>query len=324
LINQIGTNPDSPSFDRAAQGQYPLGSTFKVITMAAALEKGGYTPQFTYNCGYDFTELPGVTLHDWTWEYFQKDGHTKPSGNLTLPQGLIRSCDPFFWHIGLDLFNRGLTGAIADMARGFGLGSPTGIQGVQEEAGKVPEPVSMLDATNLAVGQGDLQVTPLQVAMFMAAVGNGGTLYKPQVIERIGASGSPPVMAFAPQVRGKLPVSPENLKVIQDALHGVTTSRKPLGTAFYTFNGFNVPVYGKTGTAQTGPSEPHAWFAGYTNAGNPDRPDIAIAVILENTGEGADYAAPVFRRIIEDYFNGHPLKRYPWESSIGVFATPSP
>jgi cell division protein FtsI/penicillin-binding protein 2 len=323
LISQIGNNPDSPGFDRAAQGQYPLGSTFKVITMAAALEKGGFTPQTTYDCGYDFTELQGITLHDWTWEHFQNDGVTQPSGLLNLPQGLIRSCDPFFWHLGLDMYNRGLTKAVSDMARGFGLGSPTGIVGIPEEAGKIPDPASQLDATNLAIGQGDMLVTPLQVAAFMAAVGNGGTLYTPQIIERIGSAGSTPIMQFAPQVSGKLPVSPENLKVIQDAMHGVTTSRKPVGTAYYTFNGFNVPVYGKTGTAQSGSGEPHAWFAGYTDAKNPDKPDIAIAVILENAGEGADYAAPVFRRIVEDYFQGHPLKRYRWESTIGVTATPT-
>jgi cell division protein FtsI/penicillin-binding protein 2 len=323
LISQIGNNPDSPGFDRAAQGQYPLGSTFKVITMAAALEKGGFTPQTTYECGYDFTELQGITLHDWTWEHFQNDGVTQPSGLLTLPQGLIRSCDPFFWHLGLDMYNRGLTTAVSDMARSFGLGSPTGILGIPEEAGKIPDPASQLDATNLAIGQGDMLVTPLQVATFMAAIGNGGTLYKPQIIERIGAPGSSPIMEFSPQVRNKLPVSQENLKLIKDAMRGVTTSKKPLGTAFYTFNGFNVPVYGKTGTAQSGSGEPHAWFAGYTDAGNPDKPDIAIAVILENAGEGSDYAAPVFRRIVEDYFQGHPLKRYRWESTIGVTATPT-
>jgi len=324
LISQIGNNPDSPGFDRAAQGQYPLGSTFKVIALAAAMEKGGYTPQTTYQCGYDFTEIPGITLHDWTWEHFQNDGVTQPSGLLTLPQGLIRSCDPFFYHIGLDLYNRGLSTAISDMARSFGLGSPTGIQGITEEPGKIPDPASPLDATNLVTGQGDMLVTPLQVASFMAAIGNGGTLYKPQIIEKIGAPGSPPIMEFTSQVRNKLPVSQENLKVIQDAMRGVTTSRKPLGTAFYTFNGFNIPVYGKTGTAESGSGGPHAWFAGYTDAGNPDKPDIAIAVILENAGEGADYAAPVFRRIVEDYFNGHPGKRYRWESTIGVTATPAP
>jgi len=316
-------DPLRPLYNRATQGQYPLGSVFKIIVTAAALESGLFTPQSTYDCGYLFTDVPGIRKQDWTYEHFLEDGKTQPSGPLTLPEGLIRSCNPWFYHIGQVLYEAGQGNAISKMARAFGLGDLTGIQGVDELPGNVPDPASIEDALDLATGQSQLQVTPLQVASFVAAVGNGGTLYTPQVIERIAPPGGEPSFVFEPQVRGRLPVKPENLKVIQDAMLGVTTSRNPEGTAEDVFRGLNYPVYGKTGTAQTG-VVPHAWFATYTDAGDPSLPDIAVAVIAENGGEGSEWAAPIARRIIELYFQGRPGKLYPWEETYGVWATPEP
>lgn len=319
----------TPLLNRATQGQYPLGSVFKIVTMSAALQSGLYTQDSTYDCGYFFDEVQGMQSHDWTYDHYLKDGRTQPSGMLTLPEGLMRSCNPFFWHIGLDFYNRGMYTSISDMARGFGLGSSTGIE-IGDAAGNIPDPQSAVDAVNLAIAQGNTLVTPLQVADFISAVGNGGTLYTPHVIDKIVPVVGDPTYVFTPTIRGTLPVSPENLSIVQDAM--VSVVMNPRGTAYrtsgYGINSFvtstGIPVAAKTGTAESGSGDPHAWFAGYTFAGLENRPDIAIAVLVENGGEGSVVAEPIFRRVLEIYFLGNPQMRYPWEAQVGVVATPTP
>jgi penicillin-binding protein 2 len=332
---------DMPStFNRASQGQYPLGSVFKLVTISAALESGVFTPQSTYQCGYEFDDIPGHTLYDWTYERCQAEEaetgkstctrpNSKPSGLLTLPQGLMRSCDPWFYHIGLELYDQGKGNLISDMAKAFGLGKATGIGQVAEAEGVIPDPTDGLDATSIAIGQGDVQVTPLQVATFISAIANGGILYRPQLVEKVQPVSGDPVYSFQPQVNGTLPVKPENLKVIQDAMR--TVAANPLGTAYYTLGDFSIPTAAKTGTAESSAVNPDAWFAGYSMVGGSDKPDIAVVVLVENKGEGATWAAPIFRRIMEIYFLGHPQRVYPWETTFGVMdpnygltATPTP
>ncbi len=329
LINDL-YGEDTPLLNRATQGAFPLGSVFKVITMSAGLESGLYPPETIYNCEYFFKELPGIQPQDWTYQHFLDDGETQASGPLNLPEGLMRSCNPWFMHIGLGFYQRGMYTMLSDMARAFGLGSPTGIE-IGELAGAIPDPVSEVDAINLAIGQGGTLVTPVQVASFIAAVGNGGTLYGARIIERVEAVDGTVVYQFEPVVRGTLPISEENLLTLQAAM--VTVIMNPRGTA-YDVTGWgarltsfvsstSIGVAAKTGTAESGSGKPHAWFAGYTFDSGRDRPDIAVAVIVENGGEGSQVAAPIFRRVLEVYY-GFTMSRYPWESSVGVLPTDTP
>ncbi len=315
LLQQLN-DPGNPLLDRATRGLYPPGSVFKIVTMAAALESGRFREDTIYNCGHEFTEIPGLTLYDWTYDH-----GFPPSGKLNLPEGLMRSCNPYFWHIGLDLYLNYKPNYLAETARAFGLGSPTGIE-IGDEAGQILDPTSEREAVQQAIGQGTTLVTPLQVADYVAAVGNGGTLYKPQMVEKIVDADGNVVHQFEPEERGKLPVSAETLTVIRKGMGLVVSS--PRGTAYWRFINFGIPIYGKTGTASTAVGTPHAWFVAYTDAQNEGKPDIAVAVVVEYGGEGSEVAAPILRRVVEVYFYGKPRSVYPWEAQIGVTRTPTP
>jgi penicillin-binding protein 2 len=316
-----------PLLNRATQSEYPLGSVFKIVTFSAGLESGLYLPETTYDCQYDWTRLPDQVRHDWTWEHCQEavragdfcdDSSTLPSGLLTYPQGLMRSCNPYFWDIGYTLYQHERITDVANMARAFGFGQPTGIDQVAEASGQINDPGDAIELANMVIGQGDVLVTPLQVAVMIAAVGNGGTLYRPQLIEKIQPIEGDPLVVFKPEARGTLPLNPITLQTLQDALWGVVHQGSPKpGTAEFRLRGLDFPVAGKTGTAESGNGPPHAWFAGYTLAAeSTNLPDIAIAVIVENQGEGSDYAAPIFRAIVETYYYGQPQAR-PWFGPIG-------
>jgi penicillin-binding protein 2 len=153
--------------------------------------------------------------------------------------------------------------------------------------------------------------------LYAAAVGNGGTLYRPRLVDSVVDANGVSVLDFEPEVMGSLPVSENTLTNLQNAMRMVVAD--PRGTAQRQFSGFSVIVHGKTGTATAGEGLlPHAWFIGYTDAGRTDQPDIAIAVLVENIGDGSEFAAPIWRRVASYYFSGAPDRLYPWESAFGV------
>lgn len=316
--NSYFTGGDDVFFNRATQGQYPPGSIFKLITYSAAVESGQFTPDQTLDCVQEWHGLPGQPLIDWTL-----DKDLPASGTLTLIEGIMRSCNPWFYQIGMDLYNAGFKNAVAEMARGFGLGSPTGIQTLNEVAGSVVDPetadeeLGRSQAVQQAFGQGTTLITPLQAAVYTAAIGNGGTLYVPSLVERVVNANGDEVLSFAPEVKGTLPISETTLETMREGMRMVVANSR--GTAYRRFTGFGFPVYGKTGTATAGTGLlPHAWFVGYTDAGRENQPDIAIAVLVENVGDGSDFAAPIFRRVASYYFLNSPGPNYPWELEFGV------
>jgi penicillin-binding protein 2 len=312
LLNKALNDPQKSLLNRVTQGAYPMGSIFKIITMTAALESGDFRSNTIYDCGYRFTELPGTTLYDWTYTY-QKS----PSGKIDLITGLVRSCNPYFWHIGLDMFKKGDANDIVDHASIYGLGKPTGMQELEEVSGQVLDPKSEGDAVQLAIGQGSMLATPLQVAVMISAIGNGGNMYRPEIVSKFTSPDGNVTFTSSPEVVGKLNERPQIMDVIRTAMRRVVTDEK--GTAQAALAGIQIPIYGKTGTASTAEEEPHSWFAGYTDAfKETKKPDITIVVLAENAGEGSMVAAPIFRRIIEIYYSGRPSKLLPWESSLYV------
>lgn len=318
-LNDVLNDPHRPLLNRAVQNQYPPGSTFKIVTMAAALNSGLYTPESEYTSTGSWDRLGlGFTKYDW-----QEGGH----GTLTLVEALMASCNTCFYEVAYQL-NEADPLLLPQMARLFGFGTPAGIDALQEAAGLVPDPEYKLsvqgtlweagDAVNMGIGQGFVLVTPLQLAQVMAAIANDGTLLPPTLVDFIGGDGVPVTVQSVEPV-GALPLSSENLESIRQGLWGVANN-EILGTAVDPLAQLPVPVAGKTGTSETG-GEPHAWFAGYAPAIPYTRsdglqiaePEIAVVVLMENAGEGSEVAAPIFRRVVELYYSIQPLTPYPWE-----------
>ncbi len=314
LIN----DPARPLLNRAIQGQYPPGSTFKIVTMGTIMERGGVKATKTYQCTGVWNKL-GRPMTCWL-----KRGH----GTIDLVTALTASCDVTFYQIGYDLNSIDID-ALPSYARSFGLGSPTGMgkYGVFAEAlpdggcalfgaghdplgeagGLVPDDAwkrrvygegwAVGDTVNLAIGQGFLLTTPIQMCRLIAAIANGGILYRPQVVYKVAATEGHPEVIFRPERVGRIPITKSTLEAIRQGLIGATTD--PRGTATHRFKNFAYKVAGKTGTAQNPGELPHAWFIGYLPA---DDPEIAIAVVLENIGEGSAYAAPLFRQVAAAYY----------------------
>lgn len=314
-LQAIANDPRRPQLNRATTGVYPPGSVFKIVTMAAAADSGEFALNQTLRCTGSWQQPDGFTRYDWL-----PGGH----GTITLRQSLTYSCDPYNYEIGLRLDQRE-QGLLGEYAQEMGLGEATGIEGVDEAAGLIPSPTwkqrrgaswTYNDSINMAIGQGDVQVTPLQVARLVAAVANGGTLYQPQLVHHIGLIGEEPSWVMTPVAQRQIGIDPAVLAAVREALCAVTTD--PAGTATWRYEGMQIPTCGKTGTSET-VGEPHAWFAAYAPA---DKPEIAVVVIVEHAHEGSYVAAPIVRRIIEEYY-GVPVTPYPadWEYEMPAIIT---
>lgn len=292
--SKLSENEQHPFQNRPLSSAYPIASTFKVITMAAGLERGGFTPESPFDCDGTWEGLGGGTvMGDWL-----PQGH----GHLNLFQGLVQSCNIVFYEVGKKLDSLGAE-ILPEFARNFGFGRPTGLTGIPEAQGLVPDPNwkqveqgnpwYLGDTVNLAIGQGFFLATPLQVANAYAAIARGGELMTPLLVgEPTGSS-----VQFRPRTLGTLPVSPSTLDTIRQAMRGVIAD--PNGTARYAFQGSNLSVAAKTGSAEVQGPDAHAWFASFAPAENPE---VVLVVMVEEKGMGSEVAAPVARKILEGYF----------------------
>ena len=304
----LSKDPQHPMENRAVSGQYPPGSTYKPIVAAAALETGIITPETIFHCS-GFLKFGERIFHDW-----KKEGH----GDVSLHRAIVESCDVYFYNLGkmLDVDK------IAQYARGFGLGTPTGIDIPNEKGGLVPTkgwkknylraPWYAGETIPLAIGQGYNLVTPVQLANAYAALANGGTLYRPRIVKHVESPDGRIVEYFPPQKIGFLPVKPQNIAIINKALWGAVNEGGGTG---YILKRKEGDVCGKTGTAQvvglpqdskkrkiktlTSDTRDHALFVCFAPR---EKPEIVVAVILENAGHGGSAAAPVARKIIDVYF----------------------
>jgi penicillin-binding protein 2 len=289
-----------PLFNRAIQGGYPTGSTFKLVTAAAALESGHLTPDTLLND-------PGV-LKIGTQEF--KNAGDVAHGTLALRQALTVSSDVFFYQLGRDMDEKGMP--LQRWARQLGIGRRTGIDLPAETAGRLPtprwrnrwfrqdltdRPWSVGDNINLSVGQGDLLSNPLQMAVAYAAVANGGRVLRPRLGLRIeDASGRALQQLDAPTAR-RVKISEANRDAILEGLYGA--ANQPGGTSTPVFEGFPIPIAGKTGTAEHVGKPDQSWYVALAPYPNPK---YVVAVTDEAGGFGADTAAPMARRILAELF----------------------
>lgn len=301
------SGPARPLQNRAISCLYEPGSVFKIITAAAALEGGDVSLHETFHCSGAFR------LGGWQMRCWKRDGH----GTVDFLRGFGQSCNVMFATLG----RRVGPDALAAMARRFGLGQRTGVDLPEEAEGLVPtpgwkrrvrkQPWYPGDTPQMAIGQAQTLVTPLQVAREAAAVANGGYLVTPRVIARIegedAKAGLPP--------KRSLHLSVDTLAALRAGMEAVVAEG---GTAHRVWSA-DYGIAGKTGTAQNPRGKPHAWFAGYAPT---DRPRLAVAVIVENAGGGAAVAAPIARHVF-DALLLPPSERTPWPSPATVAARPS-
>ncbi len=283
-IAKYSADANKPLFNRATFGQYASGSSFKPVTAAAALREGVYKYGDRIDCPARWT---GYGL-----QWVQLNHETSDLGLIDMRTAMARSCNSFFYELGKRLNDRD-PNLLPNTAKTFGLGKATDIDYVLEAEGVVPSPAwkqaefanasdkvwNPGDATNLAIGQGFLLVTPLQMANYAAALANDGIVWKPRLVTEIRDRSGASVKKFDKVIAGHAGATNTELSLIRDAMRAVVADTD--GTVYFPFRTFPVSVAGKSGTAQT-PGDPNGWFIGFASF---DAPSVAFAAVFEQFHE---------------------------------------
>lgn len=285
----INENPNFPLDNKAITGEYPPGSTFKIITGIAALEEGRVTPE---------EKILDTGKH---WIIPKTNAEGEALGWIDFKVALSKSDNVYFYEMG----NRLGIDALERYARMFGLGDKTGINLPYESEGLVAnrrykqkvfdEDWYLAETFDAAIGQGFNLATPLQMAVVLSQVANGGKRYRPYLVSKITDSDGKMLQSFAPEILAKLNIKPDIMTLVQESLRDVAID----GTASAIFKDFSVPIAGKTGTAENSHGNDHGWFVAY---GPYENPNVVVAVIVEQGGFGSGSAVPIGKKILEAAF----------------------
>jgi len=285
-----------PLQNRAIQGGYPPGSTFKILLALRALDLGIINERTTFSCG------GGFSYGNRVFKCWKKGGH----GSVSVHRAIVESCDVFFYNVGLRLG----VDRIHDFGNTLGLGRITGIDLPNEQKGLLPstewkkkrynQPWYEGETVSVAIGQGAVWLTPIQLAMLSSFVAGDGKNYKPQIVNRIVSTEGKVIKAFEPVVNADVKLKPGVLTIVKDGMRGVVN--EPGGTAGAS-KVQNVLMSGKTGTAQAGSDKvrlgDHAWFIAYAPS---DDASVAMAILVEHGLHGSSAAAPIAKGITETLF----------------------
>lgn len=332
------TAPGRPQLDKAIGYTSPPGSIFKPIVAIAALEQGAITANEHIPCPGTYQVAPGFYLNNWITGF---------DGNLDLQEALAFSCDTYFYQVGV---KTGIS-AIDRVAQAFGLGQPTGQRDLPGEVPGtlsgpsiltqlgIPGPWTPADTMETSIGQGFNAFNPLEIADYVAALANGGTLYRPYVVSAVRSPSGQVLEQFGPVVRSKIPVPAAILSEVATAMQAVTAidpawyadgAQADWGTAYWPFYDFtqqtqqylgkSIIVAAKTGTAQTttgSATTPNGWFISFAPA---DSPQIAVVTFVEHANEGFSSGAPIAREIYAYYFG---LDKAMWQAGAANAILPS-
>ncbi|MDI3339198.1 MAG: penicillin-binding protein 2 [Sphaerobacter sp.] len=333
-------DPFKPLTNFAISGEFPPGSTIKPLMACIGLADGVVTPHDEFRC-VGRIRVPVVGDEDGGQYYYcwQRGGH----GWVAAEEAIAVSCDVYFYNVGaphqqgagfdlpLHYYNPGdpephffhglgIERIHEALTKEFNLGRPTGIELAGEASGLVPTPKwlfqsplheywSVGDTINVSIGQGHLAVTPLQLACGIAAIANGGTYYRPRLVQAITDGAGNVIQRFEPEVVHRLNVPPEHIETVRRGMRRTVTDR--MGTAYGKFvrTGDDIPIAGKTGTAEYGVAvdgrytQSHAWFTAFAPY---DNPEIVVVVLIPAGGEGAVWSTPVADAVLAAYFGKTP------------------